>query len=492
MNKRLSRKLTELPLSPGVYLYKSSKKEVIYVGKASVLKNRVRQYFQNSRSLDNKTIALVAEIDDVDWLETESEIDALFLESELIKRYKPRYNILLRDDKSQTFVRVDMKSEWPVVKFTRNPLDDGAEYIGPFYNGSALKKALKYLRRIFPYLTKPFDKTQSKLAEDIGISPKFIDGPEVYKKDLRNLISYIRGNRRSLVKQMDREMKVAAREQRFEDATLYRNRLKNLGELSRRVTFGDQEFLSISKDEAMIDLVELFGLSDVPRRIEGFDISHMSGTNVVASMVVFQNGVSSRSDYRKFKTRKEQNNDFDNMYEIIFRRFSEERLKSWGVPDVVLIDGGIGQLESALRARDDRGSKMTFIGLAEKREQIVINKNKSNVCVDRDIVKRLNGFIDESGDHLIIDIPNSTHLIKLLQRIRDESHRFAVSYHTALKRKHSTISLLEQVPGVGPRTRARLIKEFGSLKSIQLASLEQLSEVVGPKRAGELKKHLSV
>ncbi len=166
MNAALRTKLKTLPRSPGVYFHKSASGEVIYVGKAAVLRNRVRQYFQDSRGRDNKTMALVAEIHDTDWIETESEVDALFLESEMIKRYMPRYNVLLRDDKSQTFVRINMKSQWPVVSFTRNPADDGADYYGPFYNGFARKKALRYLRPIFPYQTHERRPGQSKLDED--------------------------------------------------------------------------------------------------------------------------------------------------------------------------------------------------------------------------------------------------------------------------------------------------------------------------------------
>jgi excinuclease ABC subunit C len=154
VNKILESKLQQLPRSAGVYFHKDKTGEIIYVGKAAVLKNRVRQYFQSSRGFDNKTLALINEIHDTDWVETESEIDALFLESEMVKRYMPRYNILLRDDKSQLFVRIDSKSEWPHVSFTRNPSDDGAEYFGPFYNGFAVKKALRYLRKVFPYYTR--------------------------------------------------------------------------------------------------------------------------------------------------------------------------------------------------------------------------------------------------------------------------------------------------------------------------------------------------
>ena len=196
VNQALQTKLKTLPRTPGVYFHKSASGEIIYVGKAAVLKNRVRQYFQDSRGRDNKTMALVAEIADTDWIETESEVDALFLESEMVKRYMPRYNVLLRDDKSQMYVRIDMKSEWPTVSFTRNPADDGAEYIGPFYNGFALKKALRYLRRVFPYLTRQRRPGQSKLDEDLGLSPRLSDGSAVYKANLRKLISYIKGNRK--------------------------------------------------------------------------------------------------------------------------------------------------------------------------------------------------------------------------------------------------------------------------------------------------------
>ena len=267
MNKILEAKLKDLPRSPGVYFHKSKSGEIIYVGKAAVLKNRVRQYFQSSRNFDVKTLALVNEIHDTDWVETESEIDALFLESEMVKRYMPRYNILLRDDKSQLFIRIDMKNEWPYVCFTRNPSDDGADYYGPFYNGLPVKTALRHLRRVYPYLTKPPEKRMSKLEQDLGLSPKFEEGPETYKQNLRKLVSYIKGNRVALMKELETTMKQAAKEQDFEKAVTYRNKLNAMRELQRRVMFGDSEFLDISKDKALNDLVELLGLKVIPKRI---------------------------------------------------------------------------------------------------------------------------------------------------------------------------------------------------------------------------------
>ena len=347
MNAALEAKLKTLPRSAGVYFHKSKTGEIIYVGKAAVLKNRVRQYFQSTRDMDIKTRALVEEIEDTDWLETESELDALFLESEMVKRYMPRYNILLRDDKSQTFVRIDMKSEWPTVSFTRNPIDDGAEYFGPYYNAFAIKKALRYLRKVFPYYTKPpKEGMRPDLDAHIGLSPRPGVTSEEYKATLRQLIRYFEGGRKAIIRDIEKQMQRCAKMHDFENAAVYRNKLNDLRALQQRIMFGDREFLDISKDKALADLAELFMLPKAPTRIEGYDISHMGGANVVASMVVFTNGVSDRANYRKFKTRIERNDDYANMEEVLTRRLSEKNLKSWGKPDLILIDGGKGDRKS--------------------------------------------------------------------------------------------------------------------------------------------------
>jgi excinuclease ABC subunit C len=492
MNAQLEAKLKTLPRSAGVYFHKSQSGEIIYVGKAAVLKNRVRQYFQSTRDMDVKTRALVAEIDDTDWIETESEIDALFLESEMVKRYMPRYNILLRDDKSQTFVRIDMKSEWPYICFTRNPADDDAEYYGPYYNGFAVKKALRYLRKTFPYYTKPRTGNRPDLDVHLGLSPKLTATTDEYRANLHNLIRYLKGERVALVRELERDMKTAAGLHDFETAAMYRNRLYNLRELQRRIMFGDKEFMDISKDKALSDLRDLLGLQKLPARIEGYDISHMSGTNVVASMVVFSNGASDRANYRKFKTRIEHNNDFYNMHETLTRRLSEKNIKAWGSPDLILIDGGKGQLDAALQARDEREQmKIPFIGLAKREEQIVIHHQKSGVTLNKDKLKELDGYTTITEDFTLINLPHSTHIIKLLQRIRDESHRFAVSYHTVLKRQKQTASALEDIPGIGPTTRKKLIKTFGSLRGVQAATPEQLIVAVGPAKAKIVSQYLA-
>ena len=525
MNKQLQQKLKTLPRSPGVYFHKSASGEIIYIGKAAVLKNRVRHYFQSSKDFDAKTRALVAEIYDTDWIETESEIDALFLESEMIKRYMPRYNILLRDDKSQTFVRIDMKSEWPTVSFTRNPADDGAEYIGPFYNGFALKKALRYLRRVFPYLTRQRRPGQSKLDEDLGLSPRLSDGSVAYKASLRKLISYIKGNRKAIAAELERDMKTAAGLHDFERAADLRNKLSAMRELQRRVCFGDKEFLDISKDKALADLAKLLGLKNIPVRIEGYDISHMSGRQVVSSMVVFTNGASDRAEYRKFKV-SEKNDDTGNIYQTIFRRLSERHLKGWGRPDLLLIDGGKGQLAAAIKARDERGVTVPIVSIAKREEELLVHKTGSQIDTafieQMRLQPRADIAIHEDGDVYMVNLhPDqrnagshsknlrasteqnrkerpttdesglaTTDIIKLFQRIRDESHRFAVSYHSTLKRKNATKSILDDIHGIGPKTKRKLLRHFGSLGNIKKASIEDISKITNDSLAKKIKNSL--
>lgn len=495
VNKLLATKLKNLPKTPGVYFHKNARGQIIYVGKAAVLSNRVRQYFQKSRVRDPKTDLLVSEIADTDWMEVESELEALFLEAEMVRRYMPRYNILLRDDKAFVYIRIDYDSDYPTVTTTRRPLDDGARYFGPYMTVQSVRQALKLLRRVFPFATKktPGQKRAS-LHYHIGLDPGLEDGRtslEDYRANLRKLMLVIEGKRVSIEKQLEKDMKTLAKDSEFEEAAEARNQLFALRRLSKQVIFSDREFRDISKDHALSELVELLGLMANPRRIEGYDISHMSGTDVVASMVVFTNGASDKTQYRKFKTKINHNNDFYNMHETIKRRLSERNVKTWGLPDLVLIDGGKGQLDAAIKARDEMGqSKVPFIGLAKREEQIVVQKELSNVQLDKAVVQKLGGFITESDVFVLITLPFTSHVVKLLQRIRDESHRFAVSYHSVLKVKRQTASLLDDVPTIGPATRKKLIKSFGSLRGVTEAGSLELEKVVGKKKAAILQQYL--
>jgi excinuclease ABC subunit C len=429
MTDALRAKLKTLPSAPGVYFHKSADGEIIYVGKAAVLKNRVRQYFNNSPK-DPKTAALVAEIADTDWVTVGSEMDALFLESEMVKRYMPRWNILLRDDKSTSYIRIDMKSPVPHIEITRNPDDDGANYYGPYFAKHGIIAALRVLRRVFPFYDKPFTGKKS-LYTDIGLTPGIEVGkttPAAYKRNLRKLIQYIQGNRVKLMKQIERDMKKSAATGHYEQAADLRNQLYGLQALATKIIFSDREFLDISGDKALAELQRLLGLDQPPARIEGYDISHQAGTNVVGSMVVFTNGVADRPKYRKFKLRNPSQDDTANMREIIARRLGHlgngnpdskrpegKAPDDWDRPDLIILDGAAGQI-SAVRDLLDR-------------EQIpFLARNKSG-----DHGKNAQAqILDSAGQPL----PASPHVQKLIARIDDESHRFAVSYHTLLKRRN--------------------------------------------------------
>ncbi len=473
MTPSVEKKLAELPKEPGVYLYKNRARQIIYVGKAAVLRNRVRQYFQKSRPLDPKTEALVAEIADVDWITVETELDALFLEAELVRRYQPRYNILLRDDKSTAYVRINYSSDHPTVTITRRPLDDGAKYFGPYFNANSVKKALHYLRRAFPYSTHTGTiPRRACLQYHLGLCPGLEENKTRltdYRINLKKLIQYLKGERVKLLKQIEKEMNQAAKKSQFEQAAKLRNQLFALKGLTRQIVFSDREFMDISKDEGLVGLAELLGLEKPPRRIEGYDISHMSGTDTVASMVVFTNGLPHKAEYRKFKMRIPGNDDFAHMREAISRRLSESNVKDWGLPDLFLIDGGKGQVSSALSAMQDAGFGIPMIGLAKREEEIIIPV--------------ADGF-------KVVALPHSSHVVKLLQRIRDESHRFAVSYHTVLKRQRQTSSMLDDIPTIGPITRKKLLKTFGSMKGITQARQQDLEQLLGTKKATILRQYI--
>ena len=489
MNSKLEAKLKDLPKSPGVYFHKNKAGDIIYIGKAAVLKNRVRQYFQNSRIRDPKTDALVAEIADVDWIEVETELDALFVEAEYIRRYMPPYNILLRDDKSMAYVRINYDDRHPSVSLTRRPLDDGARYFGPYFSAFTVKRALRYLRRVFPYSTHTNAiPKRACLQYHLGLCPGLEADKTTlkdYRDNLKKLIQYLKGERVAVIKQIEREMRTAAKQRDFEAAAIARNQLFALKELRRQIVFSDREFMDMSKDEGLSGLAELLGLYQEPqpsqagavrklRRIEGYDISHMQGTDNVASMVVFVSGVPDKASYRKFNLRIPGNDDFAHMNEAITRRLRESNRKSWGLPDLFLIDGGKGQVNAALQAMQAAGLDIPMIGLAKRIETIILPRKLENG----------NWKMEE------VNLPDNSHVLKLLQRIRDESHRFAVNYHSVLKTKRQTASLLDDIPTIGPVTRKKLLRTFGSMRGITQAQEIELEKAVGSQKAKILRQYL--
>lgn len=459
MDEVLKQKLSKLPTAPGVYFHKNAAGEIIYVGKAAVLKNRVRQYFQNSVK-DVKTQALVREIADTDWITVETEMDALFLESEMIKRYMPKWNILLRDDKTVSYVRIDMKSEVPYVSFTRNPVDDGATYMGPFYGKAAVEKAVRALRRIFPYYVKPYTGKKT-LDTDLGLTPGIEVGkstPKDYKRNLRKLIRCLEGGRESLIRELEKTMTEQAKVGNYELAAEARDQIRGLKELQKKIVFSDKEFLDISSDQALKQLQDLLGLEKPPRRIEGYDISHQSGENTVGSMVVFINGTAARSEYRKFKIRSSKNDDLKSLQEVISRRLKHAE---WDLPDLVIVDGGEGQVQTLLpllqpfnipvigrdKSGDHSRNAKTKLVLLRKSSSSGLSATDSS---DLDATPRQTGckaarqvgntVVQQAGgetkDLCSMDLIPGSHVDRLIARVDEEAHRFAITYHSLLQRKN--------------------------------------------------------
>lgn len=482
-NEALRAKLKNLPKSPGVYFHKSADGTVIYVGKASNLKNRVSSYFRGEH--DTKTEALVRDIATTDWIETDSEMDALFLESEMIKRYMPRYNILLRDDKTSIFVRISFNAEIPTVTTSRTPADDGADYIGPFYSSAELKRSLHYLRKVFPYFAKAQD-SYSKLPVQLGMVPDIFaknpteNQPQIdptkladYRKNLRALVRYLRGERVKIQTELTKEMHDLAATQQFEAAAKLRNQLRYLNELKKQIIFGREEFMDISRDQALQSLKTVLNLPNIPRRIEAYDVSHIAGTNVVASMVVATNGVMDRREYRKFKLSRQINDDTANLREVLERRFSPRNDK-WSKPDLIILDGGKPQVSAVRAILDER--KIPFIG----RDKSGDHSGNADMKI---IIPLENKAFREVG------FAKTSHIAMLIARLDEESHRFAITYHQNLRGKAATKNALEEIPGVGPATRKKLLRQFGSIKQIR-EQPDAVRDFIGEKLAKKIRENL--
>ena len=482
--KHLKSRLAELPDEPGVYLYKDSDGNIIYVGKASQLKRRVRSYF-TSQHRDIKTPILVSNIASLDWIITSSEVEALFLEAELIKRYKPIYNVDGKDDKSFSYIRVSVQEDFPRISLVRRPADDKARYFGPFISSGLVREALRLLRRIFPYFSDSKLVSKSALEHQIGVAPRPDISMTNYRANIRRLMMVLEGRSQVLVRDLDKGMQRAAKAKHYEEAAALRDQYLALKALSNKVLFGNQETFDITMDQALAGLADKVGLAKLPNRMECYDISNFQGGDAVSSMVVFTNGTAHQSQYRKFKMRTKGPNDFAMMAETMRRRFSGRHL-DWPMPDLIIIDGGKGQLAAATAVLDELGVNIPTIGLAKRHEQIV--QRLSDKPADRLKSSLADELID--GEFRIISLSHSSKVLQLLQRIRDEAHRFAVSYHTSVRDKRTKTSWLDSVPGIGPVTRKKLIRKFGSVAGVKAASQSELAAVIGPAQAKRIQQHI--
>ncbi len=608
----LTQKLDTLPERPGVYLYHSSDRKVIYVGKAVVLRNRVRSYFQANR--DPKTRRLVGEIADLEWIVTDTELEALILENELIKRHRPRFNVRLKDDKTYPYIKLHWNEDFPKVSIVRRMERDGGRYYGPFTSAYAVRQTLDVLRRVFPYLDCTREITGHDPKPCLYYHIKRCAGPcigavdrEGYRQVIAGLGAFLEGDSEFVLAQLAGRMQAAAENLQFERAALLRDQIRAATQIVERQkvvsgTQEDEDVIAFAQDartgeacvqvffirrgkligrenfvlegvepdtngemmsafvkqfydeaafvppsillqkdldertiieqwlrsrrggqkvvltvptegpkldllqlatenaaatltalqaqwqadtnrqtEALAQIQDALGLPDPPGRIECFDISTLQGTNTVGSMVVFAKGAPAKGDYRRFNVKgrgaQGEPDDFASIREVLRRRFRravEEAVadpgskarksdESWKLlPDLLIVDGGKGQLSIAVGVLAEYGltEVVPVAGLAKQREEL---------------------FLPGRPDSILL--PPSSQGLFLVQRIRDEAHRFAITAHREKRSKTAVASELDAIPGIGPARRKALLKHFGSLEAVRQASLEELVAVPGMTRA---------
>jgi excinuclease ABC subunit C len=603
MPTSIEEQLKTLPTKPGVYLFKDNQGKVIYVGKAASLRNRLRAYFSPGANLSPKLERLVARISDFETIVTDSEQEAIILECNLIKKYRPIYNVRLKDDKTFPYLRIDLKSDWPNVRVTRRFHKNGDRYFGPFASASSLRQTLRLIKKIFPFrsCTKTITGKDNKPCLEYHINQCL--GPcigavskEDYHEVIKQVILFLEGKQDLVLRDLRRKMEKASQQLQFEKAALLRDQIQAIEEVieGQRIAItvrGDHDAIALAqtKDLAyvevffirsnkligcdyilldgisdeepsqimtgfikqyyasassippvlliqypieepevitkwlanqrgaavklyvprkgakkqLIDMVaenarqglalyqtkqstiiksalvleelkERLGLPGIPLRIEGYDISNIRGNLAVGSMAVFAKGQPKPAHYRRFRIRSVTGiDDYAMIQEVLRRRFRRSLAADdkWSItPDLILIDGGKGHLNAALEVMKDLGlDSIPTASLAKEKEEV---------------------FIDGKTEPL--DIPQTSAALYLLQRVRDEAHRFALGYHRRLRNKVITASALDSIPGIGPKRKKTLLKKFGSVRGIKDASIEDLSKAAGmtSKLAEKVKEYL--
>ena len=595
---QLREKVAQLPTHPGVYLYKDAAGTVLYVGKAKNLRARVRSYFNEDRLAEAKTGTLISEARDLDFIQVDNNKEALALENNLIKQYKPRFNILLRDDKTYPYVKLT-NEKYPRVYVTRRILRDGATYYGPFFPGNLAHRLVHFVHRHFKVPSCKLDFTKLHTHPCLQYHIHRCQGPCVpglttdtdYAAAVRDVRLFLEGRHRDLGNELERRMNAAADDMRFEEAASLRNLITTVKEVEQKqkmaaaegenidifgyhaepplvaanlfhlrngkivdrrdfywedqlefdpsefteallkqvyleskfipgrihvpADFEDrdllEDFLSDLRGKrveiatpqrggkkALLDLVatnarhsfdsrfrvmkpsskvisealaDALNLPEPPHRIECFDISHIQGTDKVASMVVWEDGKMKKADYRKFIIRTVSgNDDFASMHEVISRRYSRLQEEQQRFPGLVLVDGGLGQLHSAANALEQIGITYQPLASIAKREEWIY----------------VYGQEDEP-----IKLEKFSPILHLVQTIRDEAHRFAVTFHRSRRNAKQLTSELHEVPGIGEKTVNRLLKSHGSLERVKQLDEAELVKTVGKAAARKLREHLS-
>ena len=511
----LQKKVHDVPHKPGVYLMRDRFNRVIYVGKARDLRKRVSSYFLPSKlaQADLKTRAMLEATWDFETHVVRSEAESVLLEGKLIKEYRPRYNISFRDDKRFLLVKVDLSEEWPRFRLTRLKKNDSARYFGPFAAAGALRQTLNLMRKKFGVLTfgrgAPSERELKSSTYQVPVRLSEISA-EQYRERVMQACDFLEGQSREMIDMLEEEMRKAAEKMDFEKAAELRNMIDDVRETTRSM----RRFTRGTLPSTIDPISDVQGLADalqlprLPRVMECFDISNISTTHVVASMVCFRDGLQDKNCYRRYRVRTvEGQDDFASMAEVVRRRYSrvllEAREKNAEVaefsqenpvealeranegdnsepndrgfvavrlPDLIIVDGGKGQLSSACRELQRLGlHDLPIIGLAKEHEEIY-----------------------RPGRAMPMQLPADSGALHLLQRIRDEAHRFANAYHQLLLKKRIDESILDDCPGVSQNRKSLLLRKFGSVNRLRKASVEQIAstEGIGPKLAEEVHRFL--
>jgi len=593
----LQEKLDQLPSRPGVYLFKDAEGRILYVGKARVLRDRVRSYFQASRPAELHKVRMVEEIADLDLVVTDSEMEALALENNLIKRHKPPYNVRLRDDKNHPYLKLTLAEEYPRLHVVRRPAEDGNVYGGPYIPASLGRRTASLARKLFGIRSckeilngrRPRPCLQHQIGRCLAPCVEAVCPLDRYRQACEDARLFLEGRTEEVVRRLRGEMDAAAAQERYEEAASLRDQVQALMRLEapQKITTTDleerdlfaahvegdraavqvfcvrdgkvvaregflldkltepelalaqtlqqfyasgryvprellvpeavpgsellQEWLAARRgtqvrihvpqrgekvrllelvvrnahlafdlewkhprkqsEEILRALRDVLDLEVEPHRIECFDISNIQGSDIVASMVVFEAGAPKKSDYRKFRVRGVSGapDDFASMREVVGRRYKRLLEEGREMPDLVLIDGGKGQLGAAVGALEELGlGDQPIASLAKKEELIFVRGREAPVA-----------------------LPRSSPMLQLVQRVRDEAHRFAIGFHRQARSKRTLRSALDDVPGIGPARRRRLLSVFGSVRGIRGATEAELAAVVGPATAARIRAHFA-
>ena len=419
----IKEKLKKAPDQPGVYIFKDGDGKVLYVGKASSLRNRVRSYFQRSSDQSPRISAMIPRIRDIDWITTATEVEALLYESNLIKEHQPKYNVDLRDSKTYPLIKITMSEDFPRVMVARGRKSDGALYFGPYTDAALLREAVKAIRKIFMFRTCVALPKKACVYDDLGLCSAPCEGKvssEDYAERIKEVILFIEGKKNELIKRLSGKMKKLAGEKRFEEAAEVRNQIEALSTaVYRRGGIGAA---------GLGELAEVLGLGGAPRHIEALDISNIKGESACGSMVAFKDGRPDKSNYRMFRIKEvEGQNDYAMMREVVRRRYMGSLKDKLPTPDLIIIDGGRGHLSAAAHEIRSAGQGPASQGPAAAGAGI-----KDVPIIG---IAKVFEHVYTLDREMPIALPPSSKALQLIQRIRDESHRFAIRYHHILRRK---------------------------------------------------------